>query len=80
MAPAGLDRAVTRILHGAFAGAVRDPRFLTLRHAPEYRDSAACGTFLRQALPRPQRRPSMAPAALWRAALNAATPWRIVAW
>ena len=52
MAPAGLDPAVTRILHDTFAAAMQEPSFQAVLERydmlPEYRDSATYAAFLRE--------------------------------
>nr|WP_314074359.1 tripartite tricarboxylate transporter substrate binding protein [uncultured Roseococcus sp.] len=52
MAPAGLDPAVARTLHGAFAAATRDPQFQELLRRydmiSEYRNSADYAALLRE--------------------------------
>ena len=56
VAPAGLDPAVLRTLHDAFAEAVRDPAHLAVLEKydmpVEYRDSAAYAAFLRETVAR----------------------------
>lgn len=56
VAPAGLEPAITRTLHDAFAAAVRDPAHLAALERydmpVEYRDSASYGTYLRETVAR----------------------------
>jgi len=52
VAPAGLDPAITRILHDAFQKAMKDPQFVAMldryNMVSEYRDSATYASFLQE--------------------------------